>query len=52
LAAFDLAIGIGDYVQYVTGVAFGRQDRTELRRAIAEVTRGKRLARSALRELK
>ena len=51
-AASDLQLGIGDYVQYLVGVAFGRQDRAQLRRAIAEVKSGKRLAPRALRELK
>jgi hypothetical protein len=51
-AASNLQLGIGDYVQYLNDVAFGHQNRTELRRAIAEVRNGKRLAPRALRELR
>lgn len=51
-AASDLQLGIGDYVQYLVDVAFGHQNRLELRRAISEVRAGKPLARRALRELK
>jgi hypothetical protein len=51
-AASSLQLGIGDYVQYLHDVAFGRQNRTELRNAIAEVRTGKRLAPRALRELR
>jgi hypothetical protein len=51
-AATDLQLGVGDYVQYLVDVAFGHQNRTELRHAIAEVSAGKRLAPRALRELR
>ena len=46
-----LAIGIGDYVQYLVAAAFQRADRADLIRAIRETTSGKRLAVHALREL-
>lgn len=50
-AYFLLAIGIGDYVQYLVAAAFLRADRTDLNHAVRETTSGKRLAARALREL-
>jgi hypothetical protein len=50
-AGFTLGLGIGDYVQYLSDAAFGRQNRTELRRAIREVRSGKVLTRRSIAEL-
>jgi hypothetical protein len=51
-AAVQLSSGIGAYVQYLVGVASGRQNRTELMRAVNKVAAGKRLAHTALAELR
>jgi hypothetical protein len=48
-ALFDLALGVGDYQQYLIGVAFERPDRTLLRQAQREIARGKAEARRVLR---
>lgn len=51
-AAASLSIGTGDYVQYLVDVAFGRQNKSALHRAVSEIATGKRLAVIALRELR
>jgi hypothetical protein len=51
-AGSQLQLGVGDYVVYLTDAAFERNNRLELRRAIAEVSAGRSLASKALVRLR
>jgi hypothetical protein len=48
-ALFDLALGLGDYQQYLVDVAFDRQDKSLLRQAVNEISKGKAEARKVLK---
>ena len=50
-AHFQLGLGVGDYMTYLTNVAFGRTGTSILYRAEREIAQGRTSTRRALAEL-